>query len=132
MSSSIDPADQAAPADFNRLLRANLQRVFNERDPGLRAAAIAALYVADPIMYEPDAVIEGREAISAVAGKLLEQFGPDFRFTPEADGVGHHGIGALRWHAGTQSTPRMVTGTDVAEIVDGRIARLWVLLNPTG
>lgn len=83
-------------------------------------------------MYEPDAVIEGREAISAVAGKLLEQFGPDFRFTPQTDGVGHHGIGALRWHAGAPSTPHMVTGTDVAEIVDGRIARLWVLLNPTG
>lgn len=132
MSSSIDPADQAAPIDFNRLLRANLQRVFNERDAGLRAAAIAELYVADPIMYEPDAVIEGREAISAVAGKLLDQFGPDFRFTPEADGVGHHHAGALRWHAGNLATSHMVTGTDVAEIVDGRIARLWVLLNPTG
>lgn len=96
MSSSIDPTDQAAPVDFNRLLRANLQRIFNERDGDLRAAAIAELYVADPIMYELDAVIEGREAISAVAGKLLDQFGPDFRFTPEADGVGHHGLGALR------------------------------------
>lgn len=132
MSSSIDPTEQAAPIDFNRLLRANLQRVFNERDAGLRAAAIAELYVADPIMYEPHAVIEGREAISAVAGKLLDQFGPDFRFTPEADGVGHHHVGALRWHAGNLATSHMVTGTDVAEIVDGRIARLWVLLNPTG
>ncbi|MBE1525958.1 hypothetical protein GGC65_000414 [Sphingopyxis sp. OAS728] len=132
MSSSIDRADQAAPVDFNRLLRANLQRVFNERNADLRAAAIAELYVADPIMYEPDAVIEGREAISAVAGKLLEQFGPDFRFTPEADGVGQNGIAALRWYAGTSSIPHMVTGTDMAEVVDGRIARLWVLLNPTG
>lgn len=132
MSASIDPADEAAPVDFNGPLRANLQRIFNERDAGLRAAAIAELYVAEPIMYEPDAVIEGREAISAVAGELLDQFGPDFRFTPEGDGVGHHGIGALRWHAGTRSTPHMVTGTDVAEIVDGRIARLWVLLNLTG
>lgn len=132
MSSIIDPTDQAAPVDFDPLLRANLQRVFNERDAGLRAAAVAELYVAEPIMYEPDAVIEGREAISAVAGKLLDQFGPDFRFSPEADGVGHHGTGALRWHAGTPATPHMVTGMDVAEIVDGRIARLWVLLNPTG
>lgn len=132
MSSSIDSPDQAAPVDFNRLLRANLQRVFNERDASLRSAAIAELYVADPIMYEPDAVIEGREAILTIAGKLLDQFGPDFRFTPEAHGIGHHRVGALRWHAGTPSTPHMVTGTDVAEIVDGRIARLWVLLNPTG
>jgi hypothetical protein len=132
MTTSLHPATDPAAVDFNHLLRENLERVFNERDADLRSAAIAALYAAAPIMYEPDAVIEGRAAISAVAGKLLEQFGPDFRFTPEADGAGHHGKGALRWHAGTPATPHMVTGTDVAEIVDGRIARLWVLLNPTG
>lgn len=132
MSSNNHLAGDPAPADFNRLLRANLQRVFNERDPVRRADAIAELYSADPTMYEPDAVIEGREAISAVVGKLLDQFGPEFRFTPETDAVGHHGVGSMRWHAGTLAMPRMVTGTDTAEIVDGRIARLWVLLDPTG
>jgi hypothetical protein len=33
----------------------------------LRGAAIADLYVADPIMYEPDAIVEGRKAISDIA-----------------------------------------------------------------
>lgn len=132
MSSNNHPVGDRAPVDFNRLLRANLQHVFNERDPVRRADAIAELYSADPTMYEPDAVIEGREAISAVAGKLLDQFGPEFRFTPETDAVGHHGVGSMRWHAGTPAMPRMVTGTDTAEIVDGRIARLWVLLDPMG
>lgn len=124
MSSSIDPADQAAPADFNRLLRANLQRVFNERDPGLRAAAIAELYVADPIMYEPDAVIEGREAISAVAGKLLDQFGADFRFTPEADGIGHHHVGHCAGMRVTQA-PRATDQRPRAE--HHRDSQPWLL-----
>lgn len=132
MPSNNHPVGDPAPVDFNRLLRANLQHVFNERDPARRADAIVELYSAHPTMYEPDAVIEGREAISAVAGKLLDQFGPEFRFTPETDAVGHHGVGSMRWHAGTPATPRMVTGTDTAEIVDGRIARLWVLLDPMG
>jgi hypothetical protein len=115
--------------DFDHLLRANLQRVFNERDPRRRVAAIAELYVPNPTMYEPDAVVEGRDAISDVAGKLLERFGPEFTFTPDSKGVGHHGIGSMRWYAGTQDVARMVTGTDTAEVVDGRIARLWVLLD---
>lgn len=104
--------------------------MFSERDPQSRNAAIAELYTVDPTMYEPDNIIVGRDAISDIAGKLLDQFGPEFTFTPETTGVGHHGMGSMRWYAGTPDAPRMVTGTDTAEIVDGRIARLWVLLDP--
>jgi hypothetical protein len=119
----------AAP-DFDHILRANLQHVFNERDDETRAAALAELFVADPVMYDPDAIVSGRAAISATAGALLERFGPDFTFAPVAPAVGHHGTGALRWQAGPKGGAIAVTGTDVAEIVDGRIARLWVLLDP--
>jgi len=119
-----------ATLDFDHLLRANLQRVFNDRDDATRTAAVAELFVADPVMYEPDAIVTGREAIAATAGALLERFGPDFTFVPVAPAVGHHGTGALRWQAGPPGGPIAVTGTDVAEIVDGRIARLWVLLDP--
>jgi hypothetical protein len=122
-------AGPGAP-DFDRLLRSNLQRVFNERDATLRAAALEELFAPDPTMYEPDAVVRGRQAISDVAGKLLEQFGPDFRFSPAGVAVGHHGFGCLRWQAGPAGGPVAVTGTDAAEIIDGRIARLWVLLDP--
>lgn len=116
--------------DYDRLLRANLERVFNERDAALRARAVAELFVEEPVMYEPDNVVTGREAIADVAGKLLAQFGPTFRFVPEANAVGHHGLGTLRWQAGPAEGPIVVTGTDVAELAGGRIARLWVLLNP--
>ncbi|WP_332117981.1 nuclear transport factor 2 family protein [Azorhizobium caulinodans] len=116
--------------DLDHLLRANLLRVFNERDAAKRDAAIAELFVADPVMYEPDNVVEGRAAISSVAGNLLEQFGPSFQFAPLAPAVGHHGLAVLRWEAGPEGGPIAVTGTDAANIVDGRIARLWVLLDP--
>ncbi|WP_428031607.1 nuclear transport factor 2 family protein [Ancylobacter sp.] len=119
--------------DYDHLLRANLERVFNERDDDRRTLAIEELFIADPVMYEPDGIVTGREAISAVAGKLLAQFGPTFRFTPAGRGVGHHGLAVLRWEAGPDGGPIAVTGSDAARIVDGRIAQLWVLLNaPVG
>lgn len=116
--------------DYDRLLRANLERVFNERDSAKREHALDELFVADPVMYEPTDVVRGREAISAVAGKLLDQFGPSFRFVPDGVAAGHHGFGVLRWHAGPQDGPVAVTGSDVAEVVEGRIMRLWVMLDP--
>ncbi|MEI8150340.1 MAG: nuclear transport factor 2 family protein [Hyphomicrobiales bacterium] len=121
---------EAEEPDYDYLLRENLQRVFSERDATKRTAALDELFVADPVMYEPTAIVRGRAAISEVAGKLLEQFGPTFSFTPKGAAVGHHGLGSLQWQAGPAGGPVAVTGTDAAEIVDGKIARLWVLLNP--
>lgn len=129
-------SDHAAAAanevDYDALLRGNLERVFNERDTVRRAAALDELYAPDPVMYEPDAMVSGRAAISAVAGKLLDNFGPDFVFVPERTAVGHHGMASLRWHAGPRDGPVAVSGIDTAEIADGRIHRLWVLLDRAG
>ncbi|MDN4984298.1 nuclear transport factor 2 family protein [Bradyrhizobium sp. WYCCWR 13022] len=114
--------------DYDHILRSNLGRVFNERDAAKRAEAVAELFIAEPIMYEPTKVIHGREAIADVAGQLLEQFGPEFAFVPNGKAVGHHGFGQLLWRAGPRGGPIVVTGADVAEVIDGRIARLWVML----
>jgi len=130
MSRIDNRAFVAGEPDFDHLLRTNLERVFNEREPTRRMTALEDLYVAEPVMYEPTGVVLGRAAISEVAGRLLSQFGPTFSFVAEGEAVGHHGFGCLRWHAGPDGGPTTVTGTDAAEIVDGRIARLWVLLNP--
>lgn len=119
----------AAEPHYDYLLRSNLQRVFNERDAAKRAIALDELFVADPVMYEPTAIVEGRAAISGVAGHLLDQFGPDFGFVPEGVAVGHHGFGVLRWRAGPKGGAAIVTGTDAAEVVGDRISRLWVLLD---
>jgi hypothetical protein len=102
MSETMHADGPAPEPDYGRLLRANLERVFNERDPGKRAAALDALFVAEPVMFEPTNVVAGRAAIAAVAGTLLEQFGPTFRFTPLGPAVGHHGLGWLPWQAGPE------------------------------
>jgi hypothetical protein len=120
----------APTSDYDALLSANLNRVFNERDAAARLAAVDALFVADPVFYEPDEIIHGRQAIADVAGALLEKFGPDFTFVADGRAVGHHGLAYLRWRAGPRNGPTAVTGADLAEIVDGRIARLWVMLDP--
>lgn len=114
--------------DFDHLLKSNLERVFNERDDAKRAQAISELFTEGAVMYEPAATVDGQAAISKVAARLLEQFGPAFRFKPEGVGVGHHGMGTLRWTAGNIDGPVLVQGFDTAQVVDGRIARLWVLI----
>lgn len=119
-----------ATFDFDGLLRANLEQVFNERDDTKRAAAIAALYTQAPVMYEPSRPVHGQDAICRVASDLLKQFGPTFRFRAEGVAVGHHGMATLRWTAGEPDVPPVVQGFDTAEILDGRIARLWVLIDP--
>jgi len=121
---------QVSQPDYDHLLRSNLERVYNERDAEKRLTAIADLFVPVPILFEPDAIIEGQAALSEVAGKLLEQFGPTFAFVPDGVAVGHHGFACLRWRGGPKNGPTAVTGTDAAEIVDGKISKLWVLLNP--
>lgn len=128
--SDTDPSTtKLAEPNYDHLLRSNLERVFNERDDAKRSKAVADIFVAEPVMYEPTNVVEGRAAISEMAGKLLEQSGPTFTFVPDGVAVGHHGLGALRWHAGPTGGPVAVTGTDAAELVDGKIARLWVLID---
>lgn len=125
---TIDSTQSDAAFDFDGLLRANLEQVFNERDDAKRAAAIARLYTPAPVMYEPARPVHGQDEINRVASELLKQFGPTFRFKAEGVGVGHHGMATLRWSAGEPDRPPVVQGFDTAEIVDGRIARLWVLI----
>lgn len=116
--------------NYDWLLRSNLERVFNERDATKRELALRELFVAEPVLHEPTNSVLGRAAISEVVAKLLEQFGPDFGFVAEGVAAGHHGFACLRWHAGPKGGAIAVTGMDAAEIVDGKIARLWVLLDP--
>lgn len=127
MTTHSTPSDAAF--DFDGLLKANLEQVFNERDDTKRATAIAALYTPAPVMFEPSRPVHGQADISQVASDLLKQFGPTFRFKAEGVAVGHHGMATLRWSAGEPDLPPVVQGFDTAEILDGRIARLWVLID---
>lgn len=116
--------------DPDAAMRANLRRVFNERDAARRLAAIAELYAEDAVLYEPEAVMTGHAAISAAVDRLLGQLPPDFAFAARGPALGHHGLARLLWQGGPPEGPPLVTGMDVARFEGGCIQTLHVLIDP--
>jgi hypothetical protein len=116
--------------DYNRLMQANLTRVFNERDAGRRIVAIRELYAEDAVLYEPDASAKGHSAISEAVTILLAHMPPNFVFSAAGPAIGHHNIGRLRWRSGAPDGPVEVTGMDVAHFEKGRIHSIYVFLEP--
>jgi hypothetical protein len=135
MSSSKHQADDgttgtADAVDLDALMQANIVRVFNERNPDRRRAALGDLYAEDATLYDPETVATGREAISQAVDSLHRMLPPDFVFTATGPAVGHSGAARLFWRAGPPDGPVAVTGTDVAHIEDGRIKLLYVFVDP--
>lgn len=118
------------PVDFETLMRANLVRVFNERDASRRREALQEFYAEEATLYDPETVATGREAISGAIDNLLATLPPDFVFAPAGAAVGHNGFGRLFWRAGPPDGAVAVTGTDVAHIEGGRIQSLYVFVDP--
>jgi SnoaL-like domain len=120
----------AKALDYNRLMQANLARVFGERDTFRRSKAIAELYANDATLYEPDTEAKGHAAINRAVETLLSHLPSQFAFTAIGPAVGHHGIGRLRWQGGPPNGPVAVTGTDVAHFEGERIHSLYVFPDP--
>lgn len=116
--------------DYDRLLQANLRRVFSERDAGRRIAAIRELYAEDAVLYEPTTLAEGHAAIDAAVSTLLKSLPPDFAFAALGPAIGHHSLGRLRWQGGPPNGPAIVVGMDVAQFEGERIRSLYVFLDP--
>ena len=116
--------------DPDALMQANIVRVFNERKPDLRLAALDELYAEDATLYDPETVATGRGPISKAVDDLLLSLPPDFAFSATGPAVGHNGVGRLFWRAGPPDGPVAVTGTDIAHIEDGRIKLLYVFVDP--
>lgn len=117
--------------DYDGLLRDNLVRVFSEGDARKREAAIAELYAPDAVLYDPDTSATGHTEIAAAVAALLESLPPRFAFTADGPGVGHHGLGRLRWRGASPGGPVVVTGTDVVRVEAGCIKTIHVFLDPT-
>jgi hypothetical protein len=129
-NAGIPTTGAATPVDFDVLMQANIVHVFNERDSERRLIALRSFYTEDATLYDPESVATGPEAISAVVSALLDSLPPDFVFTSVGRAVGHNGVGRLFWRAGPPGGPVAVTGTDFAHVEDGRIKRLYVLVDP--
>ena len=118
--------------DSNGLLQANLKRVFGERHAAKRHAAIRELYAPNAVLYEPDDVATGHDAIAQAVDALLASLPPTFVFTSIGPAVGHHGLARLRWSGGPPQGPVAVTGMDVVHVDGGLIQSLHVFIDPSG
>ncbi|MDY3554540.1 nuclear transport factor 2 family protein [Gemmata sp. JC717] len=117
-------------SDYEQLMQSNLAAVFSEADPSARMQAIEALYSAAPTLYEPGGVVQGRQAISDTVGRLLASLPTGFAFTVAGPTVGHHDVCCVRWRGGPRDGSALITGSDVAQIEDGKIRALYVFIDP--
>lgn len=122
-------ATQDATTDYDRVLQANLTRVFGEHDASKRLVAIRELYTEDATFHEPHASFTGHDAINGAVTALLASLPSGFAFAPLGSATGHHGLGRLRWESRKPGQPAGMTGTDVAYVREGRIQILFVFLD---
>jgi len=113
---------------FDRLLKANIARVFNEHVQEGRDLALAELWTEECEMFEADEIFHGRAAISDAVGRLLERLPSGLRFTPVGNAIINHGTALMRWEAGMSGAPATIIGTDIVHVQGDRIDKLYVYL----
>jgi SnoaL-like domain len=111
------------------LLHRNLQEVFGEGDAARRRAAIDEFYTDDCALYVPPGVFAGRDALDKFAGDLRATH-PHFVYTPHGEAQALHNAGILAWGSGPRGEAPGYTGLDLIIVREGRIAALYVFLNP--
>jgi SnoaL-like domain len=111
------------------LLKRNLQEVFGEGDPARRRAAIEEFYTDDCVLYVPPGILVGRDALDKFAGDLRATH-PHFAYTPHGEPQALHNAGILAWGSGPSGQAPDYTGLDIIIVRDGKIASLYVFLNP--
>ena len=111
------------------LLYRNLQEVFGEGDAAGRRTAIENFYAEDCVLYVPPGVLVGHDALEKFAGDLRATH-PHFVYTPHGEAQAPHNGGILAWGSGPKGEASDYTGLDVVIVRDGKIAALYVFLNP--
>ena len=110
------------------LLARMIAEVFNEPDAGRRAAVIAEVFNEDVVFVDAERRVAGRDELAATVTGLLAQ-GPGLLFTPVGSFRGVGDLGMRSWRLGPQGGEPVLGGQDVVHVVDGRISRLWTLLD---
>jgi hypothetical protein len=114
---------------ITELLHRNLQEVFGEGDAARRRAAIDEFYTDDCVLYVPPGALVGRDALDKFAGDLRATH-PHFVYTPHGEAQALYNAGILAWGSGPRGEASDYTGMDLIIVRDGRIAALYVFLNP--
>ncbi len=115
-----------------RLMEANLLAVFDERDPGRRAAAIAKTYAPDVAWTDEDGVSVGHQALDTKAAALQNGALQGLHFVKSGPVRQTGDLGFLAWEVHTPDNVAVASGFDVALIADDRIAKLWTILTEPG
>lgn len=116
---------------YQQMVERHLAEIFSETDDAKRTAALHELYAEDAVLYEPDNIVRGIEAISTTVSTLLKNFPPQLRFVASSPALIHHEMCCAPWTAGTPEQANMVTGYDVVQFANGRIQAVYVFLNPS-
>src|SRR5271163_1785098 len=106
-----------------------LRGVFGQGDAARRRAAIEELYTDDCLVDAPPGVFIGHAALDKFAGDLRATH-PHFVYTPHGEPQALHNGGILAWGSGPKGEAPDYTGLDVVIVRDGKIAALYVFLNP--
>ncbi|GAA4311951.1 hypothetical protein GCM10023162_17640 [Klenkia terrae] len=110
------------------LLGRMISGVFNEPDPQRRGSVIAEVFTEDVVFSDAERTVTGQRALADTVSGLLAQ-GPGFVFVPEGPYRGVADLGMRAWRLGPPGGDPVLGGLVVAQVVDGRIAHLWTVLD---
>jgi hypothetical protein len=114
---------------IRELLTRNLQEVFGEGDASRRRAAVEDFYTDDCVVYTPDGTYVGHDAVHQFAGDLRATH-PHYVYTETGEPQVLENAGIVAWVSGPRDAQPEYTGLDVLVVRDGKIAALYVFLNP--
>jgi SnoaL-like domain len=103
--------------------------IFNERDAERRARAIEAVFAADVVFSDPEGTVSGRDAVAEKVDALLAG-APGFVFQLAGPVQEVADLGLDRWQFGPADGDPVVRGNDVAIVHEGRIVRLYTVVDP--
>ncbi|MGB4777670.1 nuclear transport factor 2 family protein [Microbacterium sp.] len=102
--------------------------VSNEPDGGKRRAGIEVLFDENVRYVDQDGPVEGREAFIARITELATLMGEGMRFTSRRPPQRAEEALLFSWALGRPGEEPVLVGTDVAIVADGRITRLYAVV----
>jgi hypothetical protein len=115
-------------SEISELMHSSLFRVFAERDPQRRKAAMAETYSADVVFHDPEGTATGQAALAEKVQALVDS-SPGLVFQPVGQVRESGDLGLLAWQLGPDTGPPAATGMDIALVRDGRIVTLYTLVD---
>lgn len=114
---------------IERLMESNLLRVFDERDPERRLAAIRDTYSPQVRWTDDEGVTVGHDALNTKAQALQDGQLAGLSFVKAGPVRQTHGFGYLAWHVvAPGSDAPIVSGFDVALISEEWITDLFTVI----